>query len=1095
MVANGAGVFPSGFFPPVQGGFAGTDLAALYDLLFQNFVSAELELEDLSKPNRYQPFIDVYGKGNCFVYQSMVTSPVKEGLINEATGEREWIPYEFSQVDKIRDAMQAANDASGTLGLEGNLYLNVGLQSNYAFYDNSFEFKWKYPQLGYQGSQILQIRQGFNYLENLFGGITPPLFVPGAQLILADRQVYELFLLSGAGPVCFPGGPPCMPYWYQPILDCTRSQVVRLGLEDIRNNVRKYGFRGLRLRGNFIIGGEFQLDHYAPAPTGLIAPRFGVACTQPITSESECRNCQPFTPYSDELDKAFQAYLEEMLGLDLAGVNIRWGLPVINSMTGQVVIPEFAGVGLENIVPSLEDWCNYRGSGYGLYQGVLDYRAFLRHLTRELYLIQYTEAKKTAPFGRHGARGPDPESTWLQSDMSLTGAWYNHQVESETSELAYYSNSKLGRTLYYWANMARLGGRPIGFPITSPPTTEKIGANSVRVIPPVGWSTSPVSIQFQPRAITRQHYFFFYRDILSAGVCGFGYYKLYGFSLFCGDPPDALIEEYQGSIINNRYSYDGAAICNEILEEFKLIVQPRYLRFMTPYQRMAVHLDAYQMETFQVEPLRLAAKLLEHLDERHLPYAMMSDPRVFERLFARSTLGKSLVIVPFHSDLDLTLMSKYVSIVGSGGIAMVITDQATYASKLGSGGAMSELITGTNWLKVLWDPANPRVFLYVTQIQATPQMPPEKQLTLCDLNYLESEIEGFSAQVSARLIDVTIPAQPGPVATAADMKSTVVSDGMNYVVAISNLNQMDPVNCILTLPPERRVNGYDYYAMQITSSELTAPLAPIEENGREQALTGSNTPSGFQVSLSLAPRETKFIYLGVAAGAFGDPTAISAEIAGEIGSIKSALRGVLPGASPPFYSPSPPEVSRYDTEAGVRALDYIADILAPTSPLLAPAIPLERSIAGLVQLSNMVFLDVDRFGGTLALSAVRLNLDNYGMPVPADGEVQILHLLNGQEEQDAGVTASGTARATIAATTYKHWDFGALDPAGATTPKYVTNLGGLPPDLSPVEVHVLDPVLGTATFVTVTADVVLPGAGELGVIQETGVGVRGGGNV
>jgi hypothetical protein len=396
---------------------------------------------------------------------------------------------------------------------------------------------------------------------------------------------------------------------------------------------------------------------------------------------------------------------------------------------------------------------------------------------------------------------------------------------------------------------------------------------------------------------------------------------------------------------------------------------------------------------------------------------------------------------------------------------MVVTDQATYADprRLNSGGQMAQPVIGTSWLKVLWDSStNPRVYVYVTQLSPT-ETTPEKALTARaqDLSYLEDQIESFAAMLDARLIDVTVPPQVGPAATAADIKSTVVSDGMNYLLAISNLNQFDPVSCTLTLPIQRRVNGYEYHAVQVTSSEL----AGSPPTGQEQPLTGSNTSAGFDVELSFAPRETKLVYLGVDTSS---GFVVKSDMEAESRKLRQALQGIPAGPIQGAAVLNPSGFAGFDTEAGIRALDYIDAMLAQPTPIL------ERCLAGLVQLSNMVFLEVDRVRDTAALRAARINLDSYGTPVPVDGEVQILHVLNGQEEQDVGMTASGSVRATIGATTHKHWHFGALSPSGATAPQYVTNLGGLSPDLSPVEVHFHDPLRGTETFVTATADVVLP---------------------
>ena len=61
--------------------------------------------------------------------------------------------------------------------------------------------------------------------------------------------------------------------------------------------------------------------------------------------------------------------------------------------------------------------------------------------------------------------------------------------------------------------------------------------------------------------------------------------------------------------------------------------------------------------------VRFAATLLPWLDEHHYTYAMLSDPRVFVRLFSKHLLRASVTISSFHKDLDASLMEQYVDVV------------------------------------------------------------------------------------------------------------------------------------------------------------------------------------------------------------------------------------------------------------------------------------------------------------------------------------------------------------------------------------------------------------------------------------------------
>src|SRR5262249_19797322 len=158
----------------------------------------------------------------------------------------------------------------------------------------------------------------------------------------------------------------------------------------------------------------------------------------------------------------------------------------------------------------------------------------------------------------------------------------------------------------------------------------------------------PASSGFEPRCISREHFFYLYQDILTAGVCGFGYYRLYGFGVYTSEwrdlyfPPTAL--GMPPKYFTSEH-FDGVQTVLNILEEFKNVIQPKYLRFMTPYQRIAVHLDEYQIVDYSTQvtdgTMRFVASLLPYLDEEHYTYAMISDPRVFVRLFSKHTLRSS----------------------------------------------------------------------------------------------------------------------------------------------------------------------------------------------------------------------------------------------------------------------------------------------------------------------------------------------------------------------------------------------------------------------------------------------------------------------
>jgi hypothetical protein len=1042
-------------------------IAEFYDITFHRYFSAELVLTLPEEPT-YAEFVNTYGKGNCFVYQSLIMCP-------ESEGSNKWHPYQYTEVNEIRRAHKLANESSGRLGLEGNLYFNVGLNSNSRFFDNTLDFKFRYPQRKFVGWWQASSQSGI-----------PATYVPGSSHPLGVAE-----LAIGFDPALFPASvvdrdvlmvvgtlffftplpdPSAATFVYpNPSLDVTHPDVVRLALADIRNHARQYGNPGADELpvANFIIGGEFTVGVSGPttAPgnpaTGLV--RFQL----PITSEDECRHCQPLAPYSPELDQAFREYLKEIVGLvapsgslDMVALNARWGL------TGT----QFEFNTEDDVEPSQKDWCKELGNNY---KAVEDYRAFIELLERDVYIIQYVEAKKYAVRGRHGMRGPfSAEQCWLNSDMLQTGAWYASQIEIE---------QPLERALYYMANQCRIGGKPAGFPITSPPSTESEGSLTEGLreiwsragrqgyaVPPDVWlngdpSAKPpkpkASSAFEPRCISREHFFWLYHDILTAGVCAVGYYRLYGYGLYDSEarelrqpssPPGA-----PGPFVRSE-PYDGVQTFFDILQEFKNEIQPKYLRFMTPYQRIALHLDEYQLVDYSTQAgdgtMRFVASLLPWLDEHHYTYAMVSDPRVFVRLFSKHTLRASVTISPFHKDLDANLMARYVGLVaGSPGIVVVLTDDAGYARITSTGGTgagplgpvdpMPAGVQMTQWEVQAWDDAvNPHVFVY--------RIPFEINVAGDELTVIQHELDQIQfPKVAARVVDVALAGTP---VESEDVRTNFVTDGLNYLVALTSVNQLSVATGTLSLAAAMRINSHEggvarywYDVDQVTTSLTDKTMSVMPTLLTSQSEQQDPTRS-VDIDFTLQPRETKLIYLGAQVS---DLETLVTEMQATRDAMRDALLGM--------------EAEGYETSAGLRALDYLDDMLGP-----ATQAPLERVLAGLVQVKNTIFLKRGKESvgrSTFRVTAARLGLPDPATLEPVSGEVQILHVLNGHEEQSAGDLSGSSSVVTIGPTTLKHWDFGQTD----GTPKFMQSLTGNAPGRDPVEVHVHDPARGTESFLLV----------------------------
>jgi hypothetical protein len=1096
------------------GAIAPFSLAELYAIFSLYYYSAELLLDPAS-------FRATYGQGNCLVYQSAIFSPVQNSF-------GAWESYAFTQIEAMRDALRDANEFSGAKGLEGNLYLNIGLNNNPLFFDNTLAFKFQYPQIrfkGWENAEALEI-----YAMWVAGAQHPPSSPPFPLPPFPPFEPGILALgLSGLPPDAlmvvnylyqygkFPKAPgSTFTHAYPgPALDVTHPDVVRLVLRNIGDLVRSHGRptayaspNGMVIlpAANFVIGGEFNLAYGKPVPPDPSGnPSFGLLAFQIPVDASQCRNCQPLTPYSEDLDAAFRSYLKYIVGLtnpggglDVDAVNARWGL----ASTALAFTEE------TQIKPSSEDWCTEvhkeaLPNSQPNYKGVEDYRNFIDRLDRDLHIIQYVEAKRNAPDRSHGLHGPvDWEQAWLNSDMLQTGAWYFGQP-------AYYE--QFGRALYYLANMVRISGKPAGFPITSPPTTESEGEYQVegraerrpgRLVPPPLWFNGDpmaglpkASTTFEPRSMSREHFFFLYQDILSAGVCGIGYYRLYGFGVF-----DAVERDvFDGNGVKTTDFYDQTWLINDIFQEFKNEIQPKYLRFMTPYQRIALHLDSYQIQFFGAQTLaplqpRIAGALLKYLDDAHYTYAMVSDPRVFARLFSKHSLEGSLVISPFHKDLSPALMEEYVSLVaGRPGIVVVLTDLETYgrlgmapsrAELVGVAGSMGMCASASasqtpTWRKQAWDnAANPHVWVYVTCTEAS---------GATELDVIEAEIEDLiqppsgPEAIAARVTDVTSVAGVSP----SEIRTNFVTDGLNYVVALTNYNQFGGASGTMKLVGARRINGYDYTVTEITSSLTVFPnQVPITPARTPGVVTQRPSGTDVEADFTLEARETKLIYFGAipAATPFASPPTAE-ELRAASAAIRSALSMAFTG---------------YDTEAGIRGLDYVDDMLAP-DPMQGTKAPLERALAGLVQVSNMIFLKIEGPVPVIGsqpfrITAARLNLADLMNPAPISfADVQLIHVLNGHEEQDVpggiGGGMIGQVQCSIGATTSLHWDFGQITGSGGHTPigSWVANLTGRPISENPVEVHVHDAALGTQTFLLVQpSDLVLPKAEKTIVLPTPG---------
>jgi hypothetical protein len=243
---------------------------------------------------------------------------------------------------------------------------------------------------------------------------------------------------------------------------------------------------------------------------------------------------------------------------------------------------------------------------------------------------------------------------------------------------------------------------------------------------------------------------------------------------------------------------------------------------------------------------------------------------------------------------------------------------------------------------------------------------------------------------------VVSPSQP----PTSRVHTNIVTDGLNYFVSLSNRDDVQTVTNIQLQP----------------HFEVTNRMAP--------------TVSGFVPDIagpySLGPKNSLRIYFkAVIPGSY-----TATDLGNELAQILTNLN-TLGGQG-------------FEVVAGLELHAFATAISAAQYP--------ERVIAGIMRLRKMIFMKATRTGGSIAIEVVRQDGS-----VVQNASVQLLHLINAHEEQDAGVTdATGKATVTVGAMSAQRWDFF----------NQVWAVPAATPATDPVEVHVNDRGLGAHTFVT-----------------------------
>lgn len=695
--------------------------------------------------------------------------------------------------------------------------------------------------------------------------------------------------------------------YLKPMLDVTDPFVIQLCRAHLQQVAQQW-WNDMA----FYVGGEYFLSWPPPA--------FG--STQP-----------PVTDYSPNAMTAFQQYMAHFVG-GVAAINQRWGLQAGNPYQ----LTMLTDIGPQHVDPAVSA------------QAVMDFHAMNLFRTDELLLLQYGTMKAAAPRGAYGSFTFGPRSielAGLTSDFPASGEWYN----TEAGLFAPHGN-----VLATSVDAARLAGTPLGFGITSPPTSAAGGCPT-----DPGYVAPPL---FQPRCFSTPLCELTQRDVLCAGSVQHGYVKAPGWGTF-------------GSTASKQVLLGHIQTVDAVRDD--------KLRFMTPWHRVSVHVDEEAFRAFPGADTP-ARRLDERFTRTHVPHALFSDRRLLGRLFAREQLGRGFLLSAFHGGLDAALMQEYEQVAlqtGPQPLVVVLTDWATY-----QGISTQPLVPiAPNAGLLHWNPAT-LMFVLVF-----PDAQPQTSQAALDL------------VLPIALGILPEPAQPVTVsehvAPDGEVQSSCVSDGVNWYLAVSNRSPT------------------------VTFPNVTLGVHPQQLQKTAAFATGYAFEGG--AAFALAPKQTRFVYAGAVIP--GLSLVSAQDVSAKVAAFAAALNLL--------------ESQGFEVGHGRTQLDAVSRV--------DPGTYKERAVVGLARFQNLLFLRATRTGAQVMVRCVRWN----GAPVAGAG-VQLLHLLNGRESQDAPPTnAFGRSVFTIGAVTEPRWDFFAS----------VFQPPVLVPATEPVEVHVHDPATGDQTSI------------------------------
>lgn len=527
-----------------------------------------------------------------------------------------------------------------------------------------------------------------------------------------------------------------------------------------------------------------------------------------VLQHSGLSAAEPPTNTSPHIVAGFRAWLQapEGLGLNLTQLNTRWG----------------SGFGsFESINPGV--------SPLILPAAVADYVAFQSYLLKQLGLQQYQAAKAADPtiegtrfsFGTYGI-----ELGNMVGEFAVVGDWH---ADPEYDAKRGYRETReyLLRPI---ADTGTLHGIPACLPITSPTFTLATSFTGQEGLWPINRALRNYRVD-QVRWLAR--------DLLRAKALGIGY--LFGtpnFSFGAHAPSRTAVldtlEELAGMHAHNF------ALCSG-------------------HSRIVLHVDAADATNWRVQGSPMsAARCAYHvhrlLRDRTIGATVMHEREVMQRPHVRATLGRSITVIPWHSQADQVAVE--------------------YAEMLPAGSTGSAIMIATagmdfpSWANLDNELTTPIGTLHNVQPESLGSVPSNCWLYRVRPRRSCESTDGYLTKVARHLADSVLPFVESETANSfgtsflkapvivdsgsPDLATNFVTDGLNWTVAVSNMGTT-------TATAEVRTETDLETSLDVAYTPANISLAA----GETQFVSLNATTTGIDVAAALADARAKLATLGV----------------------------------------------------------------------------------------------------------------------------------------------------------------------------------------------------------------------------------------